>query len=95
MNGGDHFIGKLVAFDIYDFKKGMLPANFIGDGVKQMGFANTGRTVNKKGIVGLPRIFGHRHRRPMGKAVTGADYEGIEGKLGVKDRKSTRLNSSH
>jgi len=44
----------------------------------EVGFAQTGVTVNEQRVKGLRRSLGHRERRRMGKLVVGADDEILE-----------------
>src|SRR2546427_6015576 len=52
-------------------------------------------TLFRSGVVRRARGFGHGAPRGDGEAVRGADHVALERELGVQDRKSTRLNSSH
>ena len=53
----------------------------VGNGIKQVGLAQTRLTVNKQRIIalGFSRGVGHRLGRRVGEFVGGADHKGVEG----------------
>ena len=62
----------------------MLAAQFIGDGVKQVGFSDSGGTVNEEGVVHLPRVVGNGNGSAAGKPVGGANDEVFKCELGIE-----------
>src|SRR2546425_3117530 len=71
----------LVERQILDVQLGRGFFRGVADRHQEMRLAEAGAAVNEKGVVGRTRALGHR--------VTRGDREP------VRDRKSTRLNSSH
>ena len=59
----------------------MISFQIVADSVKQVGFSQTGVTVNKKRVVGSGRICSNRQRSRMGKFIGRAYNISIKGKL--------------
>ena len=53
----------------------------VGDGVEQVGLAQTGLPVDVEGVIAVPWIIGHRPGGGMGKFVGGAHHEALKGVL--------------
>src|SRR5207253_8657751 len=79
-----------------------VPLRPFGDGGIGVGFDDVTMTVEllllgavARGrlLGGLPRVPSHVHRDPA--RVVGGDLVLVGPEIGLKDRKSTRLNSSH
>ena len=68
-DGVDQFIGELLGGQVANFKGRVFPLGFMGDGLQQMGFAQTHGAVNKKRIVRFGRIFCHGLGRGKSKTV--------------------------
>ena len=75
----DQFIGECVAFDVNDAVVGIFFMDGVGDGVKQVCFAQTGFAVDKQRIVAFAGRVGHLVRGGVGKLVGGAYDETLKG----------------
>ena len=85
LQGGDQFVGELVAFDINDLGVGTLAVDLAGDGIEQMGLAETAGAIEKQGIVALMQSVGHRHRGGVGEAVGGAYHKAVKGVFFIEE----------
>ena len=84
LNGGNQLVGKLVAPDVDNVGVGILLADAVGNGVKQVGLTHAGRAVEKQRVIHLAGMLGHRQCGAVGKPVGGAHHEVIKGELGIE-----------
>ena len=56
----------------------------MADRVNEVGFSQTGITVNKEGVVGATGSFRDRKSRSMGEAIRGTNHESIESVLRIQ-----------
>ena len=78
LDGMDKFIGEFFRGEIGDAGFGIALEDAVSDGVHQVGLAETGGTVDEKGIVGLRRGLGDREGGGMGELVVRPDHEVLE-----------------
>ena len=79
--GGNQLIGKLIAFDVDNMEVRMIFNNMVGNGVEQMGLAQSAFAVDEKRVIGIGRLGGNSPGSSMGKPVGGAHHEVIKGEL--------------
>ncbi len=77
----DQLVGKLVALNIDNVHVWVIMSDLIADGVKQMGFSQTGVSVNEQGIVERGRFACHGHRGRMSKFIGRTHNKGFERKF--------------
>ena len=87
----DHFVDKIVDFDVADGLVGIILPDFILNGKEQMGLAQARIAVEKQRIVGIGGIGGDRHACRVRKVVGGTDDKGVKGVFVVVDRFLGRL----
>ena len=80
-DGIHEIVDKFVPLDVEDFSGGVLLSDNVGDGVEQMGLAQTGAPIDEKGVVVLAGRVSHRPGGGAGQLVGRAHYEGFEGKF--------------
>ena len=80
-NGLNELIGEGVPLDVENPKFRVRGVELVGDGVEQMGLAQSRLSVDKQGIVGLPWPVGHREGGGVGELVGGPHHEPLEGIL--------------
>ena len=56
----------------------------MADRVNEVGFSQTGITVNKEGVVGATGSFRDRKSCSMGEAIRGTNHESIESVLRIQ-----------
>ena len=82
LDGFDHLIGELVALDVGYLLGGVLLVDSLSDGEEKVGLAETGISVDEKGIVDLAGILADGDGGGMGEVVRVADDEAVEGVAG-------------
>ena len=83
-DGVNQFIRKLVALDVDNVGIGLFPADAVGNGVEQMGFAHAGRAVDEQGVVHLSGGLGDGNGGGVGEAVRWAYHKIVKGELGIE-----------
>ena len=78
LDGLDHLVRELVTLGVDDAGLGFPGVDGLSDRQEQMGFPQTGISVDKQRIVGFSRIVGHRQRGGMGKFVGVSHNEAVK-----------------
>ena len=77
-DGLDQLIGEGVPLDIDNAVGGKVFVHRVGDGVEQVGFAQTGFPIDEQGIIAFAGGVSHRPGGGMGKLVGGAHYKAFK-----------------
>ena len=78
-DGLDELVGEGVSLDVDDAVVGVLPVNLMGDGVHEVGLAQTGFSPDEQGVVPGARRLGHGPGSGVGELVGGAHHKAVEG----------------
>ena len=77
----DKLVDKIVSLDVNDFGAGIVPADNVGDGVQEVGFAEAGVPIDQKRVVILGRVLCHGHGGRIGQFVGRAHHKSLKGEL--------------
>ena len=77
-DGGHQLVGKVVALDVYDLRRGPLFPQGVGDGVQQVGLAQSAVAVDKQRVVVLAGLLRHRLGGGEGQLVLRPDHIRLE-----------------
>ena len=80
-DGLDELVGEGVPLDVDHLVLRVVFVDGVGDGVQQVGLAQTGLPIDEQGVIALARVVGHRPGGGVGKFVGGAHHEALEGVL--------------
>ncbi len=80
----DHLVGELLAGYVADGGLGLLPLDFVADGLHQVGLPHSHATIKEERVVGLRGTLGDRLAGGVGKLVSAPDHEGVEGVSGIQ-----------
>ena len=83
-NGVDEVIRKFLGIHVAHAHLWEKREGVVADRVNEVGFAQTGITVNKERVVGAPGSFRDRKSCCVGEAIRGTDNESIESVLRVQ-----------
>ena len=84
-DGGDQLVGEVVALDVHDAGVRPLLAQGVGDGVQQVGLAQSAVAVDEQGVVVLAGLLRHGLGRGKGQLVLGSHHIRLEGeRLGLR-----------
>ena len=84
LEGGDELVGEALGGRVVDGQLGIVVVEVVGDRPEQVGLAQSGGTVEKERVVGLPGGLGHRQGGGVGELAAGADDEALEGVGGIE-----------
>ena len=74
----NELIDEVIALDVDDFSSRIILPDHVGDGVQQVGLAQTGIAVDQQGVVVLGGMLRHRHRGGVGQLIAGTYHEGLK-----------------
>ena len=75
----DEFVGEVLPADVDDLIVRVILVDGVGNGVEQVGFAQTGFPVDEEGVVILRRVLCHCQGGGVGQLVGVAHHEAFEG----------------
>ena len=84
LDGGNQFVGEVLALDVDDAELRMRAAQNIGNRVHQVGFAQAGVAVDEQRVVFRRGPLRDRKRRRVRKLVARADDKPLEGIVVVR-----------
>ena len=93
-DGGDQLVGKVVALDVHDPQVLPLALDLMGDGVEQMGLAQSGVAVDEQRVEVFRRLIRHGPCRRIGQLVLRPHHIRLEGE-GVGIQQGTGLIRGH
>ena len=84
LNSVNQLIGELIALDVHHIHIGIVLADLVGNGVKQVGLTHTGRAIQKQRVVGFTGGLSHGDGGTVRHAVGRTDNKAVEGELGIE-----------
>ena len=75
----DHVVGELLAGYVADRRLWHAPLDLVSDGLHQVGLAHADAAIEEQRVISFRRTFGDCLAGSVGKLVSAADHEGIEG----------------
>ena len=93
-DGGDQLVGEVVALNVHDPQVLPLALDLMGDGVEQMGLAQSGVAVDEQRVEVFRRLIRHGPCRRIGQLVLRPHHIRLEGE-GVGIQQGTGLIRGH
>src|SRR5688572_12521379 len=78
LNGGDQLIRELLGAEVRDTTSGLIPEDFMCDGLHEMGLAEPSFAVDEEGVVDLAGCLGDRVCRGCRELIRLPDHEVVE-----------------